>query len=299
VDKQVQSYLTLHKMAKWVSELQTENLEMRFRVTDYIHAEKTRYQEILVVDTVEYGRMLLLDGKVMTTAKDEFIYHEMITHVPLFTHPHPRKVAVIGGGDGGAVREILKHNTVEKVVLCEIDGAVVRVAREYFPEISCRLDDERVELICTDGIEYLNGVKKEFDVIIVDSTDPVGPAEGLFAGEFYKSVFSALTDNGLFVAQTESPFVFAEVMQRAYRSIARIFPITRLYLATVPTYPGCLWSFTIGSKTHDTVSYDVEMLPQSFNTKYYTPEVHKAAFVLPGFVEKLIKNTQGDANNAF
>ncbi|MDI3546573.1 MAG: spermidine synthase [Halanaerobiales bacterium] len=277
-------------MEKWASEVQTKNLELRFRISEFIHAEKSEFQEIVVVDTLEFGRMLLLDGIVQTTVNDEFVYHEMITHVPLFAHPNPRKVAVIGGGDGGVVREIIKHDSVERVVLCEIDEAVVRVAKEYLPEISCALDDERVEVLFTDGIEYLKKVQNEFDVIIIDSTDPIGPAKGLFVKDFYASVYSALTGNGIFVAQTESPFVFRDILKSAYRSIAQVFPVTRLYLATVPTYPGGLWSFTAGSKTHDVIAPVNEKLADSITTKYYTAAVHKAAFALPKFVEDLIEN---------
>ncbi len=276
-------------MKKWISELQTDNLEIRFRVSNYVYEEKSAYQKIVVVDTLEYGRMLLLDDKVMTTTKDEFIYHEMITHIPLFSHPDPRKVAVIGGGDGGAVREILKHDTVEKVILCEIDEAVVKVARKYFPDISCGLDDQRVEVICTDGIKYLQDINDTFDIIIIDSTDPVGPAEGLFAKKFYESVFTALTKNGIFVAQTESPFVFGRTMHSAFNSISQTFPIANLYLAVIPTYPGCLWSFTIGSRNYEVTSPVLRKLPVFFPTNYYTPEVHEAAFILPKFVKEIIE----------
>jgi spermidine synthase len=232
--------------------------------------------------------MLLLDGAIQTTVQDEFVYHEMISHVPLFTHPNPRKVAVIGGGDGGTIREILKHKSVDKAYLIEIDQRVVEVSRRFLPEISIALGDERAKVCIEDGIEFVKNRKNEFDVIMVDSTDPVGPAVGLFAKDFYRSIHDALGEDGIFVAQTESPFFNKELISSVFRDIKSVFPIAKLYLCFVPTYPGGLWSFTIGSKRHDPMDVQ-EIITDGMGCKYYSREVHKAAFVLPPFVKELLE----------
>ena len=272
----------------WFSELQTPDLAISVRLEQTLHNEKTPYQELAVVDTGAYGRMLLLDNIIQTTVKDEFFYHEMIAHVPLNTHPQPRTALVIGGGDGGVVREIVKHPTIEKVTLVEIDARVVANAREYLPEISCGLDDARVEIRFEDGIEHVRQRENTYDVIIVDSTDPIGPAVGLFSAEFYRNVYRALKPEGIFVAQTESPLFNSKLIRRIQRDLQEIFPIARLYLTTVPTYPGGLWSFSLGSKEHDPLRVDWRQAPQ-ITTRYYTPAIHQAAFSLPPFVQEFLE----------
>jgi spermidine synthase len=276
------------KLSLWATEEQNDNLVISCRISSVLHTEKTPFQNIAVVDTLQYGRMLLLDNIIQTTVGDEFVYHEMITHVALNTHPAPKKVLVIGGGDGGAVREIVKHPTIEKVVHCEIDGAVIEVAKKYLPEISCEMDNPKVQIIVDDGVKHAKENKGTYDVIIVDSPDPIGPAEGLFSSSFYNDIFQALKDDGLFVAQTESPFLNRSLISRLYSDISEIFPITKLFLANVPTYPGGLWSFTMGSKKYDPQMVDTSKIPQ-MNTRYYSPAVHKACLVLPPFVEELLK----------
>ena len=277
-------------MNLWFHEPQTPDLGFHTRVKKTLHKETTQYQDLMVIDTNQFGRTLVLGEAVQTTIKDEFIYHEMLAHVPLFTHPKPKKVLIIGGGDGGTVREALKHPSIEKIVLVEIDRRVVEVAKEFLPEISCGLDDPKVELVYEDGIAYLQENKEEFDVILVDSPDPVGPAVGLFAEEFYKSIYDSLHPEGLFTAQTESPFFNKDLIRRVYRSIKGIFPIAMLYLAVIPTYPGGLWSFTMGSKDHDPMS----LLSQQTNisTKYYTKRLHRSSFILPRFVEELLDDCE-------
>lgn len=273
-------------MALWFYEFQTPNLEFCTRIKRTIHTENTDFQELLVVDTHEFGRTLVLDGAIQTTVRDEFIYHEMLAHVPLFTHPNPKNVLVIGGGDGGTVREILKHPQVEKVRLVEIDCRVVEVAKEYLPEISGGLDDPRVEVLYEDGIKFLQNPPELFDIILVDSSDPVGPAVGLFTREFYQSIYDALKPDGLFVAQTESPFFNHDIIPDIFQSIAATFSITRMYLAFVPTYPGGIWSFTMGSKQYDPLS--VLEQETTIPTRYYTSRLHRAAFVLPRYVEEML-----------
>ncbi|APC09022.1 polyamine aminopropyltransferase [Neomoorella thermoacetica] len=272
----------------WFSELQTPDLAISVRLNQTLHHEKTPYQELAVVDTEAYGRMLLLDNIIQTTVKDEFFYHEMIAHVPLNTHPNPRTALVIGGGDGGVVREIVKHPSIEKVTLVEIDARVVANAREYLPEIACGLDDARVEIRFEDGIEHVRQRENTYDVIIVDSTDPIGPAVGLFSAEFYRNVYRALKADGVFVAQTESPIFNSRLIRRIQRDLKEIFPIARLYLTTVPTYPGGLWAFSLGSKKYDPLEVDWRQAPQ-VATRYYTPAIHQAAFSLPPFVQEFLE----------
>ncbi|AKX97263.1 polyamine aminopropyltransferase [Moorella thermoacetica] len=272
----------------WFSELQTPDLAISVRLNQTLHHEKTPYQELAVVDTEAYGRMLLLDNIIQTTVKDEFFYHEMIAHVPLNTHPNPRTALVIGGGDGGVVREIVKHPSIEKVTLVEIDARVVANAREYLPEIACGLDDARVEIRFEDGIEHVRQRENTYDVIIVDSTDPIGPAVGLFSAEFYRNVYRALKADGVFVAQTESPIFNSRLIRRIQRDLKEIFPIARLYLTTVPTYPGGLWAFSLGSKKYDPLEVDWRQAPK-VATRYYTPAIHQAAFSLPPFVQEFLE----------
>lgn len=282
-------------MEVWFTEKQTKDLSLGLRVTKTIAREKTPYQELSVLETAQFGRMLTLDGAVQTTIADEFIYHEMITHVPLFAHPDPRRVCIIGGGDGGALREVLRHSRVEEATLVEIDERVLAAARAYLPEISCALDDGRARVIVGDGIAHVHDNPARYDVIIVDSTDPVGAAEGLFTEAFYRDVHRALREDGIVVAQSESPFVSEGLVGRTFERVQKAFSIAKLYLAPIPTYPSGLWSFTAGSKTHDparpatlasAVGAGTGRLP--FRTRYYTPAVHRAAFALPPFVQEII-----------
>jgi spermidine synthase len=275
-------------MELWYTEFQTDKVGITCKISKTNHTEKTDYQELAVIETEQFGRMLVLDGTVQTTIEDEFVYHEMITHVPLFTHKNPKKALVIGGGDGGTIREIIKHPTIEKAVLVEIDRRVVEVSKQYLPEISCALDNEKVEVKITDGIKYVKEHKNEFDVIAVDSTDPVGPAAGLFVLDFYKAVYESLREDGIFVEQTESPFFHKELIRDTYKNVSSVFPIARLYTCAIPTYPSGYWSFTMGSKKYDPLKTDVSAITP-IDTKYYCPEVHKSAFALPKFVADLIK----------
>ncbi|MEW5954659.1 MAG: polyamine aminopropyltransferase [Bacillota bacterium] len=275
-------------MEVWFTEKQTPNLAISCRVTRVLCSEQTPFQKLAVVDTAEFGRMLLLDNVIQTTVRDEFVYHEMITHVGLNTHPNPRQVLVIGGGDGGSIREAVKHPTVEKARLVEIDGRVIEAAKEFLPELSCGYADPRVEVMVDDGIKHVKEHNDLYDMIIVDSTDPVGPAEGLFNEAFYKNVYSALREDGLFVAQTESPFFNRKLITDIHQVLRGIFPVVRLFMAYIPTYPGGLWTFTMGSKNYDPVRADLEQVID-LNTRYYSPAVHRSSFVLPPFVEELVK----------
>ncbi len=273
-------------MDLWFTERQTAGVALSLRVTRTIHREKTGYQDLAVLDTVDNGRVLVLDGCIMTTDLDEFVYHEMIAHVPMCTHPSPRKVLVIGGGDGGTIREVLKHGSVDAAVLAEIDEGVIEASRRHLPRLSGSIEDARCRVMVGDGAAHVRSHPGEYDVIICDSTDPIGPGAVLFSEDFYRASLESLTADGVFCAQMESPFFHGELISRVVRDLRRIFPIVRLYLAVVPTYPGGLWSFALASKKHDPVR---DARGPGLDTRYYTPEVHRAAFVLPRFVEELVR----------
>ena len=221
---------------QWVVETCPVGLQYGFRIREHLHSSQSKFQKIDVVETEFYGRMLLLDEKVMTTEWDEFIYHEMISHIPLLAHPKPEKVLVIGGGDGGTVREVLKHPSVQEVVLCEIDGDVIDVSKKYLPTIAGALKDPRVDIHVRDGIEFIKDHRSRFDVILIDSTDPIGPGEGLFTEAFYKDVLAALTPNGIMVNQSESPVANPREIALVYKLLRKVFPLVVPYVATVPTY---------------------------------------------------------------
>ncbi len=275
-------------MDMWFKEGQIANAAMTYKIKETLVTKTTQYQELAILDTEAFGRMLVLDGIVQTTIEDEYVYHEMITHIPLFTHPNPKRVLIVGGGDGGAIREVLKHPGIEKAVLCEIDVDVVTQCKKYLPEISCALDNPKCEVFIGDGIKYVHEHKNEFDVIIVDSTDPFGAAEGLFGGSFYREIFECLTDRGIFIAQTETPFFLPDVVKRVFNDAKSVFPVTKLFMAAIPTYPSGYWSFTVGSKKYDPETVDLSAAYE-FDTRYYTKKLHKACFALPKFVEDLIK----------
>ena len=275
-------------MELWFTEKQTEKFGITAKVNKTLHTEQTDFQKLDMIETEEFGNMLVLDGMVMTTEKDEFVYHEMVAHVPLFTHPNPRHVLVVGGGDGGVIREVLKHPSVEKATLVEIDGKVIEYSKQYLPSIAGMLEDPRVEVKVDDGFMHIAQSENEYDVIMVDSTEPVGPAVNLFTKGFYEGISKALREDGVFVAQTDNPWFHQQLIQTVFRDVKETFPITRLYTANIPTYPSGLWTFTIGSKKYDPLEVE-ESRFHDIDTKYYTKDLHRAAFVLPRFVEQLTK----------
>ncbi|WP_170008404.1 spermidine synthase [Bacillus fonticola] len=270
----------------WFTEKQTDDFGITMRVNKTLHSEKTDFQQLDMVETAEWGNMLLLDGMVMTNTKDEWVYHEMVAHVPLFTHPNPEHVLVVGGGDGGVIREVLKHPSVKKATLVEIDGKVIEYSKQYLPEIAGALDDARVDVQVDDGFMHIAQSENAYDVIMVDSTEPVGPAVNLFTKGFYSGIAKALKEEGIFVAQTDNPWFKADLIQQVYSDVREIFPITKLYTANIPTYPSGLWTFTIGSKKHDPLQIAEERF-HDIDTKYYTKELHTASFALPKFVKDL------------
>lgn len=274
-------------MELWYTEKQTKSHGITTKISKTLHHEQTDFQTLDVIETEQFGNMLVLDGMVMTTDQDEFVYHEMITHIAMNTHPNPKKVLVVGGGDGGAIREVLRYPSVEKAVLAEIDGGVIEASKKYFPAIAAGLGDSRVDIQVADGIKHIAEHKNTYDVILVDSTEPVGPAVGLFEKGFYEGIYDALKEDGIMVAQTESPWFNRDLIRRVFRDLSNTFPVTRLYTASIPTYPSGLWSFTIGSKKYDPLQVNEANLA-SFDTKYYRPEMHKTIFELPQFVRELL-----------
>ena len=272
-----------HSMELWFDELHTRNVRFGLRIKRELEHVRSKYQDIHVFETYDYGNLLVIDGTVQTTERDEFIYHEMIVHVPMLTYPNPRRVLIIGGGDGGAARETLKHEP-DEVHVVEIDEKVVELSKKYLPEISKAYNDSRVELHIGDGIKFVKE-NSGFDVIIVDSTDPVGPAEGLFKLEFYKNLKNALSANGVIAQQCGSPFYHPEEACRAFKELSKTFKYVKLYLAYIPTYPSGMWAFAIASDENITMRR-----AQNFKTRYFNSEIYHSAMVLPQFIEEYCKN---------
>ncbi|MBX6377882.1 MAG: polyamine aminopropyltransferase [Clostridia bacterium] len=273
-------------MELWFTEDQTDHLRLSVRVREVLHRARSPYQAVAVYETEAFGRLLALDDVIMTTERDEFVYHELMAHVPLVTHPRPQRVCIVGGGDGGVLREVLKHPGVT-ADLVEIDAKVVEVSRRFLPSIATRFDDPRARVLYEDGIVHMARCEAAYDVVIVDSTDPVGPAVGLFGEDFYRSVYRALRDDGCFVAQTESPFFNQDLIRRVQATLRAIFPVVRLYWGVVPTYPGGFWTFSFASKGPDPLTAPLERAAR-LGTRWYSAAVHRAAFVLPPFVEALV-----------
>jgi len=280
-------------MDMWYTEKHSKDVGITLRVTRTLFSGKSEFQQLDIVDTPEYGRMMLLDGLVMCTERDEFVYHDMIAHPALFVHPDPKQVLVIGGGDGGSIREIVRHPEVELATLCEIDGLVVRKSVEHLPTLAGAIDGShpKVKLHIDDGLAYIREHQNAFDVILVDSTDPIGPAVGLFEEDFYRLVFGALKEDGIMVAQSESPFYHAEIQRDMFRNLRAVFPIVEMYQAFIPTYPSGLWSFAFASKKYHPVrDFDRERAAKrDFHTRYYNEDLHLGAFMLPTFARENIE----------
>lgn len=272
----------------WVTEEQSPFVKLSLAAREILYEDQSEFQHIVVADSMQFGRMLILDGVFQTSVVDEWVYSEMITHVPLCLHPDPRRILIVGGGDGGTAREVLRHATVESVEMVEIDPAVIAVAKKYLPEIASALlqDDPRLTVTVGDGIAKVQAAENKYDVIIVDCSDPIGPGEGLFTAEFYASCARALKADGIMVQQTESPFFHQRLIWDVQQAVAKSFPVTRLYTAPVPLYPSGYHSFTLGAKTRDPLAAEWRT-PNLPNCRYYNAEVGKAAFVLPEFVRRL------------
>ena len=256
-----------------------------------LFSEQSDFQKVEVFETDStLGRVLTLDDLMMTTEGDEYHYHEMIAHIPMMNHKNPESVLVIGGGDGGTVREVLKHKTVKRVVLCEIDGMVIDACKKYLPTISCELDNPKVEILVQDAIEYIKDKKNEFDIILIDSTDPIGPGEGLFTEEFYTNIKNSLKKDGIIVAQSEYPFVQKDCVKKMYNLLKRVFPVCETYTSNIPTYPGGYWAWAFCSEDVKPLSYiNEERCAEITKTcKIYNKEYHMARFALPNYLKELL-----------
>jgi len=275
----------------WVEE-QCGDYAARFKVTKVLFSGQSPFQAVDVVETAGHGKMLLNDGLVMLTERDEFVYHDMITHVPLFVHPNPRSVLIIGGGDGGTAREVLRHSGVERVVMVEIDKMVVDACIEHIPQTASELDNERLELIIDDGVAFVANTDEKFDVVLVDSTDPIGPAQPLFGPEFYQNIHRVLKDDGIVVSQGESPWYHAEMQAKLVEIVAGIFDKTFIYNFSNMGYPGGLWSFTFATKgLHPIQDFDAERVQSSgLNFEYYNTDLHKGCFAIPSFQRKPLES---------
>lgn len=275
----------------WFTEYHSPQAGITFEVGRTLFDAKSDFQRVTIIETADYGRMLILDGAIQTTERDEFVYHEMLVHVPLCTHPQPRRVLIVGGGDGGCLREALRHPSVEEAVLCEIDGMVVEACRKHIPSIpGGALDDPRATVLIEDGVKYVKKNKRAFDVILVDSTDPVNMASPLTRESFFRAAREALRPGGIYAAQSQGPIFEGKGMRRISRTIRKVFPKVDYYLAGVPTYPGGVWAFALAAKDGTApAKRKFRALPKSLEMRYYSADVHRAAFALPPFVQEILR----------
>lgn len=282
-------------MELWYTEDHAKDVRFSIKVDKQLYSGQSDFQRIDVFDSKEFGRILTIDGLIMVTEKDEFIYHDMIVHVPMATNPNIKKVLVIGAGDGGTIRELSRYNTIEKIDMVEIDKMVVDVCKEHFKQTACGFNNEKVNLYFEDGIKFVKTKQNEYDLIIVDSTDPFGPGEGLFTKEFYEDCYKALNESGILVNQHESPYYsdYAKAMKRAHKRIEEFFPICKVYQVHIPTYASGHWLFGFASKKYDPVSDLDENAWNSLGlkTKYYNTDIHKGSFALPNYVKELLADS--------
>lgn len=276
----------------WYSEYHSPSVRFSIKLNSQLHHEKSDYQTISVFDSLEFGRFLTLDGIMMLTERDEFIYHEMITHPAMAANPLITRVLVIGAGDGGVVRELGKYRHIQQIDVVEIDERVVEVCKQYLKKTACGFEDSRVQIHFQDGLKFVRRKENIYDLIIVDSTDPFGPGEVLFTKEFYGNCFKALTQQGILINQHESSFYKNDVkeMQAAHRLLKQVFPISRVYQAHIPTYPSGHWLFGFASKGIDPIK---DLKSDQWNqlgitTDYYNTPLHSGSFALPNYVKELL-----------
>ena len=279
-------------MTELYHEITPEGFGIAIEKDKDLYSKKSPFQQIDIFHSRAFGNVMTLDGLMMTTERDEFFYHEMIVHIPMLTHPNPENVLVIGGGDGGTVREILKHPSVKRVDMVEIDGDVIEACKEFQPTISCALDDKRVNVLVQDAVEFIKDKENVYDVVLSDSTDPIGPGEGLFNVNFYNNVKKALRKGGIVVPQTESPFAQSENMQKTYQMLRKVFKNVAPYCGPMPTYPGGYWSWGFcsddveipldSSKINEKRALEIQK-----TCKIYNRALHSAVFCVPNFVKEL------------
>lgn len=272
----------------WISNyVGNARLTTAYKVKDLLHFETSPFQEISVVETKGFGRMLVLDGIPQVSTGDGFIYNEMISHIPIVTHPNPKKVAMIGGGDCSHVREVMKYSQVEKIDVVEIDEQVTNVCYNWLTPSSYYEQDKRFQMIHEDGLKWIQQ-HSGYDVLMIDRPDPVGPGRALFQADFYKHVYNCLTDDGVAVFQSGSPFYNVSTLRKTVQNLKQLFPIVRTYLVTIPLFPCGIWSFTIASKKCDPLQADLTRL-QTNDTKYVNEDIFMSSFILPNYVKKIIE----------
>lgn len=277
----------------WYTEKHTQNVHFSIKVSRQLYSARSPYQQIDFFQSEEFGTFFTLDGLMMVTEKDEFMYHDMITHVPMAVRPDAKHALVIGGGDGGTVRELTRYPSLETIDMVDIDEMVVRACQKYLPLTASMLDkDPRISLYFEDGIAFIEKAEKKYDIILVDSTDPIGPGEGLFTMDFYRNCFEHLSDNGILVNQHESPYYERDLraMQKAHQKMKTIFPVSRVYQFHIPTYPSGHWLFGFASKRLDPIrdaQFDA-WRKLGLNTRYYNPALHVGCFALPTYVQQLL-----------
>ncbi|MEE9265089.1 MAG: polyamine aminopropyltransferase [Gammaproteobacteria bacterium] len=281
-------------MTRWVEETLHEDLRVALKADKVLYDSQTEFQRIILFENATFGRVMTLDDVVQTTERDEFIYHEMLTHLPILAHGAARRVLIIGGGDGGMLEEALKHRTIEQVTMVEIDPSVIELAKTHLRAICGEaFEDPRTNLVIADGVDFVARCEDRFDIIIIDSTDPIGPGEVLFTQDFYRSCKACLTPGGVLVTQNGVPFLQGEELTNTLKAFKALFADATCYLATVPTYVGGPMAFGWGTDNAGLRQTPVETLTARFEaariqTAYYTPEVHHRAFALPGYIAKLI-----------
>jgi spermidine synthase len=284
------------KSDRWIEETFHPHWRVALKADKVLHEVKTDHQHLVIFDNQTWGRVLMLDGVCQLTTSDEFIYHEMMAHVPLMALKSPRRVLVVGGGDGGVMREVLKHPSVEKATLCEIDRSVVDLSLEYYPEIAggC-FEDPRCDLVIADGLKYVASTKEKFDAIIVDSSEPIGPSAVLHTPEFFAGCRRAMEDGGIFVTQNGLPFLFPDHLAGTTRALGALFKKVAPYLCTQPCYFG--GPFALNWASDDASALDVSEKKltrrsgkRSIATRYWTPAVHRAAFALPRYAERVVED---------
>ncbi|HHX28777.1 MAG: polyamine aminopropyltransferase [Bacillota bacterium] len=273
-------------MELWFTEEWVPGLELSVQVKSIVHKAKTKFQELAIYDTEALGRILVLDDVIQTTEIDEHIYHECIVHVPLLAHPNPEEVLIVGGGDGGSLREVLKHPSVKRATLVDIDEGVIEASKRFLPQWNTGWSDPRARVVIANGLDFVAKAKEEYDVVIVDSTDPIGPGEALFREEFYRSIKGALRPGGVMSAQTENPIFMPDLVRTVFGRVANVFPVAKLYTGPMPTYPGGFWCYTCATLGPDPSEPVRE--PQGLAFRYYSPEIHRRAFVLPPEVARSV-----------
>lgn len=279
---------------KWFFESLYPDIKLGLKVTKTIYRGKSKFQNIKILETPRFGTVLVLDGVIQTTSDDEFIYHEMMTHIPMFAHPNPETVLIIGGGDGGVLREVLKHKTVKKVTLVEIDKKVIEYSEKYLKSIAKNsFRSSKLELVIEDGAEFVKDKKGIYDIAIIDSPDPIGPARVLFQKKFYTDIYNALKSNGIMVRQSGSTFLQKEELRQNYKILSKIFPYNAVYTAAIPTYIGGLFSFIFSSKKVNPEKLNSKKIADRYQklkikTKYYNPQVHTASFQIPNYIKDII-----------